>query len=73
MPEASRRMKFEELFYLQLDILRYTQNRKLHYDGYVFNRVGENFMRFYNECLPFTLTEAQKRVVRERMFLRVAK
>lgn len=65
LPEASRRMKFEELFYLQLDILRYTQNRKLHYDGYVFNRVGENFMRFYNECLPFTLTEAQKRVVRE--------
>lgn len=65
LPEASRRMKFEELFYLQLDILRYTQNRKLHYDGYVFNRVGESFLRFYNECLPFTLTDAQKRVVRE--------
>lgn len=65
IPEASRRLKFEELFYLQLDILRYTQNRKLHYDGFVFTQVGEMFMRFYNECLPFELTNAQKRVIRE--------
>lgn len=65
LPEASRRMKFEELFYLQLDILRYTQNRKLHYDGFVFPRVGNAFMTFYNECLPFELTNAQKKVVRE--------
>lgn len=65
LPEASRRLKFEELFYLQLDILQYTQNRKLHYDGFVFSKVGDCFMRFYNERLPFELTNAQKRVVKE--------
>ena len=65
LPEATRRLKFEELFYLQLDILRYTQNRKMAYEGYVFKRVGEMFMRFYNERLPFELTNAQKRVIRE--------
>ena len=65
LPEASRRLKFEELFYLQLDILQYTQNRKLHYDGFVFSKVGDYFMRFYNERLPFELTNAQKRVVKE--------
>lgn len=65
LPEASHRLKFEELFYLQLDILRYTQNRKQHYAGFVFSRVGELFLSFYNNCLPFELTNAQKRVVRE--------
>ena len=65
LPEASRRLKFEELFYLQLDILRYTQNRKLHHKGFIFSRVGEMFMRFFNERLPFELTNAQKRVIRE--------
>lgn len=65
LPEASRRLKFEELFYLQLDILRYTQNRKLHYNGFVFPKVGNMFMRFFNEQMPFELTNAQKRVIRE--------
>lgn len=65
LPEASRRLKFEELFYLQLDILRYTQNRKLHYNGFVFPKVGNVFMRFFNEQMPFELTNAQKRVIRE--------
>lgn len=65
LPEASRRLKFEELFYLQLDILRYTQQRKLMYAGYVFTTVGEMFMRFFSKRLPFELTGAQKRVVRE--------
>lgn len=65
LPEASRRLKFEELFYLQLDILRYTQNRKLHYNGFVFLKVGNMFMRFFNEQMPFELTNAQKRVIRE--------
>lgn len=65
LPEASRRLKFEELFYLQLDILRYTKNRKMHYDGFIFSRVGDLFMRFFNEFLPFELTNAQKRVIRE--------
>lgn len=65
LPEATRRLKFEELFFLQLDILRYTQNRKMNYVGFVFKRVGSHFMQFYNERLPFELTNAQKRVVRE--------
>lgn len=65
LPEATRRLKFEELFFLQLDILRYTQNRKMNYAGFVFKRVGSHFMHFYNERLPFELTNAQKRVVRE--------
>lgn len=65
LPEATRRLKFEELFFLQLDILRYTQNRKMNYAGFVFKRVGSHFMQFYNERLPFELTNAQKRVARE--------
>lgn len=65
LPEATRRLKFEELFFLQLDILRYTQNRKMNYAGFVFKHVGSHFMQFYNERLPFELTNAQKRVVRE--------
>lgn len=65
LPEATRRLKFEELFFLQLDILRYTKNRKMNYAGFVFKRVGSHFMQFYNERLPFELTNAQKRVVRE--------
>lgn len=65
LPEATRRLKFQELFFLQLDILRYTQNRKMNYAGFVFKRVGSHFMQFYNERLPFELTNAQKRVVRE--------
>ncbi len=62
---AERRMKFEELFFLQLAILRYAKNRKLKYRGFVFARVGNCFMQFYREKLPFELTEAQKRVVHE--------
>ena len=65
LPEAVRRMKFEELFYLQLDILHYTQQHKKMYAGFVFQHVGQLFMRFYEERLPFELTNAQKRVVRE--------
>lgn len=65
LPEASRRFKFEELFYLQLDILRYTQQRKLKYSGFIFRCVGEMFMQFFKERMPFELTNAQKRVVRE--------
>lgn len=65
VPAARRRLKFDELFYLQLDILRYTKNRRLNYAGFVFSRVGELFNTFYAHHLPFPLTEAQKRVVRE--------
>lgn len=65
IPEAVRRLKFEELFFLQLDILRYGRNRKESTQGYVFKRVGDFFMQFYHERLPFQLTGAQKRVVKE--------
>lgn len=65
LPEALRRLKFEELFYLQLDVLLHMQHRKLNQAGYVFRRVGECFNRFFYERLPFELTNAQKRVIRE--------
>lgn len=65
LPAARRRLKFEELFYLQLDILRYAQNRKNNYAGFVFSTIGKNFHTFYNERLPFSLTNAQKRVIKE--------
>lgn len=65
LPEAIRRFKFEELFFLQLDILRYAAQRKQEMAGFVFGSVGDNFLRFYHERLPFELTGAQKRVVKE--------
>lgn len=65
LPAALHRLKFEELFYLQLDIIRYAKNRKENRDGFVFPRIGEGFMRFYNERLPFRLTGAQQRVIKE--------
>lgn len=65
LPEALRRLKFEELFYLQLEILRYSQNRKLNQAGFVFSTIGNAFLDFYHTRLPFELTGAQKRVIRE--------
>lgn len=65
LPAARRRLKFEELFYLQLDILHYTKNRKRSYAGFAFPVIGENFNAFYYNRLPFPLTNAQKRVIRE--------
>ncbi len=65
LPEARRRLKFEELFYLQLDILCYAKNQRLKIGGYAMPRVGRHFMAFYNDRLPFPLTGAQKRVVKE--------
>lgn len=62
---ARFRLKFEELFYVQLNILRYAADRRRRYRGYVFSRVGNRFNTFYANNLPFSLTEAQKRVVRE--------
>lgn len=64
--EAARyRLKFEELYYLQLNIQLYGRRRKASTEGYRFPRIGQFFNRFYSEMLPFPLTEAQKRVVRE--------
>lgn len=62
---AQYRLKFEELLFVQLSILRYTRDRIRKYHGYVFNRVGDYFHEFYSNYLPFPLTNAQKRVIRE--------
>lgn len=62
---AQYRLKFEELFYIQLNILRYAKDRQRKYRGYVFEKVGDVFNSFYLQNLPFELTEAQKRVLKE--------
>lgn len=62
---ARRRLKFEELFFLQLRLLQIRLRRKNSSRGFVFEKVGDYFHRFYREKLPFELTNAQKRVVRE--------
>ena len=63
--KAQYRLKFEELFYVQLNILRYAKDRQHKYRGLMFERVGEVFNTFYNQNLPFQLTDAQKRVIKE--------
>ncbi len=65
LSHATERLKFEELFYVQLNILRYAQDQRRKYRGYVFQHVGAIFNDFYNNHLPFPLTGAQKRVIRE--------
>lgn len=65
LERARLRLKFEELFYVQLNIVRYASDHRRKYRGYIFNRIGENFNGFYHNNLPFSLTEAQKRVIRE--------
>ena len=62
---AQYRLKFEELFYVQLNILRYARDRQRRYRGFVFGRVGDIFNTFYTRNLPFALTGAQKRVLKE--------
>ena len=63
--KAQYRLKFEELFYVQLNILRYSKDRQRKYRGYVFENVGAVFHTFYEKNLPFELTGAQKRVLKE--------
>lgn len=65
MPEATRRVKFEELFYLQLEILRYSKLRKQRNSGFYFPKIAKTFHEFYSNHLPFALTQAQQRVLRE--------
>jgi len=65
MSKARLRLKFEELFYIQLNILRYANDRRRKYRGYIFQHVGTFFNDFYHNHLPFPLTGAQKRVMRE--------
>ena len=63
--KAQYRLKFEELFYIQLNILRYTQDQRRKFRGLVFAHVGDIFNTFYSQHLPFQLTGAQKRVIKE--------
>ena len=63
--KARQRLKFEELFYIQLSILRQSKWREQNFHGFIFEKVGETFNTFYKDYLPFELTGAQKRVLRE--------
>ena len=65
LERARVRLKFEELFFVQLNILRYASDQRRTYRGYVFNRIGPVFNDFYQKNLPFELTGAQKRVMHE--------
>ena len=65
LERARLRLKFEELFYVQLNILRYANDQRRKFRGYVFSQVGDVFNTFYYNYLSFPLTGAQKRVIRE--------
>ena len=65
LSRARQRLKFEELFYIQLNILRQTHWRDNTFKGFIFSKVGDYFNTFFNEHLPFELTGAQKRVIKE--------
>ena len=65
LQRAQMRLKFEELFYVQLNILRYANYHRRKYRGYNFSKIGQYFNDFYHNNLPFELTGAQKRVMHE--------
>ncbi|MBT8271342.1 MAG: ATP-dependent DNA helicase RecG [Bacteroidia bacterium] len=65
LARAQFRLKFEELFYIQLQLIRKNLIRKTKIKGFPFSQVGEKFHSFYNDHLPFELTDAQKRVMKE--------
>lgn len=65
LKNAQYRLKFEELFQIQLNIARYTSERKRRLKGFVFDKVGDFFNDFYSHNLPYQLTNAQKRVIKE--------
>ncbi len=65
LQRARLRLKFEEIFFIQVDMMRNSRSRKQASQGLRFTRVGTFFNRFYSECLPFELTGAQKRVIKE--------
>lgn len=62
---ARNRLKFEELFYLQLRLLQMKRKRKGAIKGFTFGKIGDHFNQFYKKKLPFELTNAQKRVLKE--------
>ena len=65
LQRAQLRLKFEELFFLQLNILRFAKSRNSKILGFKFDKIGNYFNNFYNTSLPFPLTNAQKRVIKE--------
>ena len=65
LTQAQYRLKFEELFFIQLQLLKKKLIRKSKLKGYVFDKVGTHFTTFYDKHLPFDLTNAQKRVLKE--------
>ena len=65
LDDARRRMKFEELFFLQLRLLKLRKHRRDSIRGHVFQHIGDHFNQFYKDVLPFELTKAQKRVLKE--------
>jgi len=65
LQQAERRLKFEELFFIQLQLLHNKHLRSLKFKGALFDNVGERINKFYNEIIPFDLTNAQKRVIKE--------
>jgi ATP-dependent DNA helicase RecG len=65
LANARFRLKFEELFFIQLKVLSLKHNRESKFKGYPFSEIGYNFNTFYRDFLPFSLTEAQKKVIRE--------
>ncbi|WGF91445.1 DUF559 domain-containing protein [Aequorivita marisscotiae] len=65
LARAQYRLKFEELFYIQLQLIRKNLIHKSKIKGHTFDKIGHNFNTFYKEHLPFNLTNAQKRVVKE--------
>lgn len=65
LKRSTYRLKFEELFYIQLGLLAQKHKRQVHFKGLVFSKVGEHLNYFYRNRLDFELTEAQKRVIRE--------
>jgi ATP-dependent DNA helicase RecG len=65
MEKSRYRLKFDELFYIELNLLRFKTNRTRKYKGFVFSSVGNFFNSFYYNNLPFSLTEAQKKVMKE--------
>ncbi|MDA3930710.1 MAG: ATP-dependent DNA helicase RecG, partial [Prolixibacteraceae bacterium] len=68
MRKAQFRLKFEELFFIQLKILSLKSRREQKFKGHVFGIVGENLNTFYHKCLPFEMTNAQKKVIKEIRF-----
>ena len=65
LEQARLRLKFEELFFVQLNIVRYAADQRRKYKGYMFGHIGDKFNTFYHDYLPFSLTGAQQRVLRE--------